>query len=165
MEQPRGARLLHQLLVLYQRVALYCDKYFYCDKYPIVLGRCSACCLHSNSQFGKWAIGLSALNHGVQRSTLDEQFHGLIVSLTRTQIAAKNGLEVERDGFSNRTTMIAGVLLPAFVSMLADRAQLLIPWVRLSAAIAMLPNLGTLARGITALAPLASISSSQWLWS
>ncbi len=23
MEQPRGARLLHQLLVLYQRVALY----------------------------------------------------------------------------------------------------------------------------------------------
>ncbi len=90
--------------------------------------------------FNLVAIGFSDLNHPVERSTFDEQLHRLIVKFTCTQIAAKNRLEAEHGSFCNRTTMIARIPFPVLASMLADRAQIFIAWMRLVLAITMLLN-------------------------
>jgi hypothetical protein len=50
--------------------------------------------------FNLVAIGLRDLDHAIERSALDEQFHRLIVELARTHAAAKDRLEAKHRGFS-----------------------------------------------------------------
>jgi hypothetical protein len=83
----------------------------------------------------------------------------LILKFTGTQIATKEGFESKHGGLGYRAAVIVVVLLPLFAPMLTDVAQVLIKGMGSSLAIALLPDFGIFAGGITALAPFAAMSS------
>src|SRR5688500_3291646 len=80
------------------------------------------------------------LGNEVESTTLKTSLNGLTRKGTSSALTTKERLEAKDTGFSERTTMIAGLLLPTLASDAANTAQVLVTLQRGLSRVAMLPN-------------------------